>query len=355
MTQGDWTEATLNSIGDAVLSTDVDGTITYLNVAAEGMTGWSREAAAGRPLDDVFHIIDGTTRTIARDPLNLAMRLNRTVGPTPSCVLVRRDGAETEIEDSAAPIHNTDGSVAGAVIVFRAVGTALEASRHMARLAQYDALTGLPNRLLLADRLASSLELARRHHAPLAVLFLDIDGFKAVNDSLGHAAGDRLLQHIADALGGALRRSDTVSRYGGDEFVVVLSEMENAEDAAAVAKKLRLALASPFSIEGQKVVVTASIGIARYPDHGQDADGLIAYADAAMYRAKREGREHDHLFDGRSWHSGVRPVGRAKTAWTGRSESEPSGAYQLMPGGTMAHVLRRVNDAFARLRRRSAG
>jgi diguanylate cyclase (GGDEF)-like protein/PAS domain S-box-containing protein len=347
MIQGDRTEATLNSIGDAVLSTDVDGTITYLNVTAENMTGWSREAAAGRPLGDVFRIIDGATRAVARDPLSLAMRLNQTVGLTPNCVLVRRDGSETEIEDSAAPIHSTDGSVAGAVIVFRAVGTALEKSRQMARLAQYDILTGLPNRLLLSDRLASSLELARRHRSPLAVLFLDIDGFKAVNDSLGHAAGDRLLQTVGAALAGALRRSDTVSRYGGDEFVIVLSEMEGADDAAAVVKKLHRAVSGPFQIDGQQVVVTASIGIARYPDHGQDADTLIRYADAAMYRAKRAGRGHDRLVNGRP---GPRLVGRPNAAWAYSAMSgEAPGARAPMPGeGATAHVLRRVGDALAR-------
>jgi diguanylate cyclase (GGDEF)-like protein/PAS domain S-box-containing protein len=359
MTQADRTAAILNSIGDAVLSVDVDGTITYLNGAAESMTGWSREAAAGRPLGDVFRIIDGATGASARDPLSLAMCLGTTVALTPNCVLVRRDGIETEIEDSAAPIHNPDGSIAGAVIVFRGVGTALERSRQMARLAQYDALTGLPNRLLLSDRLASSLELARRHRAPLAVLFVDIDGFKAVNDSLGHMAGDRLLRTVAAALGSALRRSDTVSRYGGDEFVIVLSELEKAEDAAAVAKKLHRAVAGPFPIDGQQVVVSASIGLAQYPDHGQDADALIAYADAAMYRAKREGRGHDRLADGRRRISSLRPVGRPSPAWASRPESVMSGeaadARLLMPlEGAMTYALRRVGDAFAKLRRGSA-
>ena len=295
MTQGDRAEATLNSIGDAVLSTDIDGKVTYLNIAAEGMTGWSREAAAGRPFDEVFRIIDRETRSVARNPMSLAIRLDRTVGLTPNCVLIRRDGHEAEIEDSAAPIHDADGHVTGAVIVFRDVGTALEVSRQMSHLAQHDALTGLPNRLLLDDRLTEAIALARRHGKPVGVLFLDIDGFKAVNDSLGHAAGDRVLQAIAAQLGGLLRQSDTVSRYSGDEFVIVLSEIEKAADAAMVAKKLLRAAAGPFTIDGRTVVVTASIGIALFPDHGQDAGTLIANADAAMYGAKREGQGQDGL------------------------------------------------------------
>lgn len=297
MTGTDRAEATLNSIGDAVLSTDIDGKVTYLNVAAEGMTGWSREAAAGRLLEDVFRIIDGETRAVARNPLSLAMELNKTVGLTPNCVLIRRDGHEAEIEDSAAPIHDADGKVSGAVIVFRDVGAALEVSRQMSRLAQHDVLTGLPNRLLLNDRLTEAIALACRRRKALAVLFLDVDGFKAVNDSLGHAAGDLVLQSIAAQLGGLLRQSDTVSRYSGDEFVVVLSEIANAEDAAVVAKKLLQAVAGPHRINSQEVTVTASIGMAVYPDHGQDAATLIANADAAMYGAKREGHGHDRLFD----------------------------------------------------------
>ncbi len=290
-------EVTLNSIGDAVLSTDIDGRVTYLNLAAEAMTGWSREAASGRPLDDVFHIIDGATREPARNPLNLAIELNKAVGLTANCVLVRRDGHESEIEDSAAPIHDKDGRLTGAVIVFRDVGAALETSRQMSRLAQHDVLTGLPNRLLLHDRLTEAIALGHRHNKPLAVCFLDVDGFKGVNDSLGHAAADEVLQSIAFRLTGALRQSDTVSRISGDEFVIVLSEIERVEDAAFVANKLLQAIAAPHHVESQDVRVTASLGVSLYPDHGQDADTLITNADAAMYHAKRAGAGHYKLFD----------------------------------------------------------
>jgi diguanylate cyclase (GGDEF)-like protein/PAS domain S-box-containing protein len=290
-------EVTLNSIGDAVLSTDVEGRVTYLNLAAEAMTGWSRDAAAGRPLDEVFHIIDGATREPSRNPLTLAMDLNKSVGLTENCILVRRDGHESEIEDSAAPIHDKDGRLTGAVIVFRDVGAALETSRQMSRLAQHDVLTGLPNRLLLHDRLTEALALGHRHNKPLAVCFLDVDGFKGVNDSLGHAAADEVLRSIAVRLTGALRQSDTVSRISGDEFVILLSEITYVEDAARVAKKLLEAVAGPHQVESQDVRVTASLGVSLYPDHGQDADTLITNADAAMYHAKRAGPGHYRLFD----------------------------------------------------------
>ena len=281
--------ATLDSIGDAVLSTDLDGRVTYLNRVAEAMTGWSRADAHGLPLGEVFRIVDRETRVAARDPMRLAIQLNKTVGLTPNCLLVRRDGHEAAIEDSAAPIQDQTGRVTGAVIVFRDVGAVLETSRQMAHLAQHDTLTGLPNRLLLDDRLTEAIALAARHHRPLGVLFVDVDGFKSINDDLGHAAGDQLLRTIGARLTGALRQSDTVSRYGGDEFVVVLSELERATDASIVAAKLLRAVAEPHCVGGATTVVTASLGISLYPDHGAEADGLIARADAAMYEAKRSG------------------------------------------------------------------
>ena len=203
-------EATLDSIGDAVLSTDLDGRVTYLNVAAERMTGWPNKAATGQPLTEVFRILDGDTRQTARDPLALALKLNKAVGLTPDCILVRRDGHECAIEDSATPIHDRAGRLVGAVIVFRDVGAALETSRQMAHLAQHDPLTGLPNRRLLSDRLTEAIAMAQRHKKPLGVLFVDVDGFKALNDAHGHAMGDRLLRATADRLKGMLRQSDTV-------------------------------------------------------------------------------------------------------------------------------------------------
>jgi diguanylate cyclase (GGDEF)-like protein/PAS domain S-box-containing protein len=289
-------QVTLNSIGDAVLSTDIAGNVSYLNVVAEKMTGWSREEAAGHPLAEVFKIVDGATRQMAPDPLRMAIKQNKAVGLTANCVLVCRDGREFSIEDSAAPIHDRTGQVIGAVIVFHDVSAAREMSLQMTHLAQYDFLTDLPNRMLLNEHLSHSISLARRHHGHIAVIFMDLDRFKHINDSLGHAIGDTLLQSVSKRLLAGVRSSDTVSRQGGDEFVVLLSEIAYPEDAAISARKILLLLSAPHSIDGHDLHVDASIGISIYPEDGENAETLIKNADAAMYHAKDRGRNNFQFF-----------------------------------------------------------
>jgi len=287
---------TLNSIGDAVLCTDVFGKISYLNLVAETMTGWRREEAIGKSLAEVFQIIDGATRKPARDPMEMAVEQNKTVGLTLNCVLVRRDGFESAIEDSAAPIHDRAGRVIGAVIVFHGVSAARAMTLQMTYSAQHDLVTNLPNRLLLNDRISQAISLARRQRRPLAVLFLDLDRFKNINDSLGHAAGDTLLQSVSKRLLSSIRRSDTVSRQGGDEFVILLSEIAHPEDAATSARQILHSLSSPHSVGGQDLRVLGSMGISLYPEDGGDAETLINNADTAMYHAKESGRNTFRFF-----------------------------------------------------------
>jgi diguanylate cyclase (GGDEF)-like protein/PAS domain S-box-containing protein len=289
---------TLNSIGDAVLCTDVSGKVTYLNLVAETMTGWCREEAIDKPLAEVFRIIDGSTRKTARDPLEMAVEQNRTVGLTVNCVLIRRDGFESAIEDSAAPIHDRAGHIIGAVIVFHDVSAARAMSIQMTHSAQHDVVTNLPNRLLLNDRISQSIALALRQNKSLAVIFLDLDRFKYINDSLGHETGDRLLRSVSKRLLASVRGSDTVSRQGGDEFVILLSGIGHPEDAARSAKKILLSLSAPHSIAGQDLHIDGSIGISVYPEDGKNAETLIKNADTAMYHAKETGRNNFQFFKG---------------------------------------------------------
>jgi len=287
---------TLNSIGDGVLCTDMSGKITYLNLVAETMTGWQREEATGKPLAEVFRIIDGTTRETARDPLEMAVAQNRAVGLAVDCVLIRRDGFESVIEDSAAPIHDRTGHVIGAVIVFHDVSAAQAMSRQMTHSAQHDVLTNLPNRLLFNDRIMQSISLAHRQKKHLAVLFLDLDRFKCINDSLGHAIGDKLIQSVSTRLLASVRASDTISRQGGDEFVILLSEIAYPGDAARSAMKILHSLSAPHLIEANDLQINGSIGISVYPADGEDAETLIKNADTAMYHAKERGRNNFQFF-----------------------------------------------------------
>jgi diguanylate cyclase (GGDEF)-like protein/PAS domain S-box-containing protein len=289
-------QVTLNSIGDGVMSIDIWAHVTYLNTVAETLTGWTRQEAAGRPLAEVFHVIDSVSRQPVQNPMLLAIRQNKTVGLTPNCVLVRRDGFEAAIEDSAAPIHDRRGHVTGAVMVFHDVSAARALSARMSYLAQHDSLTDLPNRILLKDRLTQSMSLAQRHRQKLAVLYLDVDRFKHINDSLGHAIGDRVLQSVAQRLLVSVRSSDTVSRHGGDEFVILLADAVHAEDAIVSVDKILLALAAPHLIEQHDLSITASIGIAIYPDDGTDAETLMKHADFAMLHAKDSGRNNYQFF-----------------------------------------------------------
>ena len=270
-------QVTLDAIGEAVVSTDIEGNVAYLNSVAEAMTGWSRAQARGRKLDEVLCIMDAATR----------LPPEATLAPgSPELVLMRPDGVDVAIENSSAAIHGRDGGVIGAVIVLRDVGEARAAALRMSHRAQHDFLTDLPNPVLLDDRIAQAVALANRHGKQLAVLFVDLDDFKRINDTLGHAVGDKLLQSVALRLKACVRGSDTVSRKGGDEFVVLLSEIAQPEDAARGAEKIVAALAAAHRIAEHDIVVGASVGIAVYPLDGADARTLLERADASMYRAK---------------------------------------------------------------------
>jgi len=289
-------EITLNSIGDAVIGTDIQGHVDYLNAVAEHMTGWSLEEALGHPISEVMQIVDSDTRATKANPVDEVLRKNQPMKLSAGTILIRRDGVEAAIEDSAAPIRNNTEQMSGVVIVFHDVTASKAMALKMTHLAQHDFLTGLPNRALLSDRIAQAIGRAKRHGTHLAVLYLDLDNFKHINDSLGHTTGDNLLQSVAQRLTDCVRGSDTVSRQGGDEFVVLVADEHDAENAALTAEKILASLALVHSIDQQELYVTTSIGISVYPADGLDAETLIKNADTAMYQAKEKGRNDYQFF-----------------------------------------------------------
>jgi diguanylate cyclase (GGDEF)-like protein/PAS domain S-box-containing protein len=297
--QNEFANLMLDSIGEAVLRTDTHGNVAYLNRIAEHLTGWRQPQALGRPVSEVLRIFDAVSGAGGRSVLQIVTRADKTasgMGSCRNCILIQPDGFELGIEITVTQIHNQDGAATGAIVAFRDVTAARATSLEMSHLAQHDFLTDLPNRMLFNDRLKQAISLATRHSKQLAVLFVDLDHFKKINDSLGHRVGDKVLKSVAERLASCVRRTDTVSRIGGDEFVVLLSQVENGEDAAVSARKILRVLALPHLIENKSLDVNVSIGVSTYPSDGADAEILMNKADTAMYEAKQQGRNTCQFF-----------------------------------------------------------
>ncbi len=289
-------QVTLDSIGDAVLTTDIQGRIEYLNPVAEELTGWKQTEVQGEPLEKAFRIVSDVSGETALNPVLRCLQEGGIVGLANHTVLIRRDGERIAIEDSAAPIRNRDGAIIGVVLVFHDVSEKRNLMRQLHHQAHHDALTGLPNRLLFNEHLSRALAQAKYRQGKLAVLFLDLDRFKLINDTMGHNSGDLLLKKVAKLLRRGLREGDIIGRQGGDEFLLLLPELEQERDAAVVAKKILRLLSVPYYLEGNTVFMTPSIGISLYPTDGEDMETLIKQADTAMYHAKEQGRNNYQFF-----------------------------------------------------------
>ena len=286
------TAAMLECIGDAVIGIDARGRLRSLNPAAVAMTGWTLEEARGRDWAGWL-----SRRGVADDeptpPDPVALCLAQRTRPEPtSCRLVRRDASWRVVREIVLPMPAPDGQgFDGVVLTLQDMTAAHDLARTLAHRAHHDALTGLPNRLLLQDRLQQALRLARRQHQPLALMFMDLDHFKQINDRHGHDAGDELLKAVAQRVRSAVRASDTVCRLGGDEFVVLLPQIEAALDAERVARHILSEVSRPYRLGAlPELHVSFSIGIAVFPEDGEDEATLMRRADTAMYQAKREGR-----------------------------------------------------------------
>ncbi len=289
-------QVTLASIGDAMITTDADGRVTYLNPVAEKLTGWRGEEARGLPLEAVFHIVSEKDRLRVDSPVDRVLKYGKVTGLAANTVLLTRDGLEYSVEDSAAPIRNRNGELVGVVLVFRDVTEARDLANHLTWQASHDALTDLVNRREFENLLSGLLGSARNRNIEHALLYLDLDQFKIVNDTCGHQAGDELLKQLSSLLLTKMRRSDTLARLGGDEFGVLLEGCNTAR-AGQVAEQLLDAIRGfRFVWRDRLFSVSASIGVAEISATSESVETVLSAADTACFMAKDKGRNQVQLF-----------------------------------------------------------
>jgi diguanylate cyclase (GGDEF)-like protein/PAS domain S-box-containing protein len=284
-------EHIIQSVSDGVHVVDVNGIVLIENAASAKMLGWCGDCLVGKHghREIHHHHADLTEHALADCPI-YATILDGQTRHIKDDVFWRQDGTSFPVEYTTAPLRDNHGVIYGATVVFRDVTELKEAQARLLRMAQYCPMTDLPNRALFSDRLQLALAMAKRNQTKLGLLFIDLDEFKPINDTLGHAMGDALLQKAAQRMSGCVRHSDTVARLGGDEFVVLLPVVEGPADALAVAEKIRHALHEAFELDGHVVQISASMGVAIFPDHGVDELALTHSADVAMYAVKAHGR-----------------------------------------------------------------
>jgi len=343
---------TLQSIGDAVITTDATGRVTWLNPAAERMTGWLAAEAGGRPVTQVFHIVNEETRQPAENPVTACLAQAKTVGLAGHTLLLSRNGVEFGIEDSAAPIRNDEGAVLGAVLVFHDVTEQRRLSGEMSYRASHDALTGLVNRAEFETRLKRTLNKAHEDRSAHALLYIDLDQFKLVNDACGHTAGDLLLQQVARLLTETVRARDTLARLGGDEFAVIL-EFCTSEQAQRVAQQICDRMDDfRFTHDERRFRIGTSIGLVPLDNRWASTAALMQAADTACYAAKEGGRNRVHAWFDTDQAMRTR---HGEMKWASRLEQaldddrfvlhaqciEPLGAG---PAGLHAEVLLRLLD-----------
>ena len=279
-----------------MIATDEFGHVETLNPVAESLTGWTSAEAVGRPLEHVFAIVDEANRRVPLNPVATLLQEGRSVELRGNTILLRRDGREIGVDTSTAPIRDRDGATIGAVLVFYDVTDDRRTAAQLSHQARHDPLTGLANRREFEHRLDRALEGAadgdRRH----AVLYLDLDQFKEVNDTSGHAAGDELLREISVLLQRKLRQGDTLARLGGDEFGVLLENCA-PDHAARIAESLRDAVAHmQFASSGGTFKLGVSIGLVTIADGGLSVAAILGAADASCYKAKASGRNRVHVY-----------------------------------------------------------
>ncbi|MBS0377832.1 MAG: PAS domain S-box protein [Proteobacteria bacterium] len=289
-------QVTLQSIGDAVISTDAEGRIEYINPVAESLTAWTLQEARGQPISAVLRLVNEITREPVESSLDGAIGRGGAPAPADHAVLITRTGHEVAIQESAAPICDRQGQLIGAVVVFHDVTKERRLRRALSWQASHDALTGLINRREFDNRLHGALLSAQRGEGSYALLYIDLDQFKLVNDTCGHQAGDRLLRDVTGLLQTRVRASDIIARLGGDEFGVLL-EGVSLEQATRIAEGVRQAIRDFRFVWGTSTLsVGASIGIVQIRAETENVASVMSAADIACYAAKDAGRNRIHLY-----------------------------------------------------------
>ncbi len=288
----------LHSIADGVITTDNNCKIKHINPVVEELTGYTNEKVIGRPLQEIFSIQEEHSSKSSEELVRECIETSRAVY-LENEVYYQDTKARTHIlKINVSPLRNRNGQVCGALLSINDITEKQEALAKLTHQATHDPLTNLPNRALFFDRLEQAVMRAARKNEHVAILFLDLDNFKKVNDQIGHSGGDLLLQKIAERLKKACRESDTVARLGGDEFIILLEGFIDTTIAATVADKIMHLLRTPLTINRNDFYTSGSLGISLFPKDGDNADQLVKNADIAMYEAKKNGRNNFLFFSG---------------------------------------------------------
>lgn len=286
----------LHAIGDAVITTDACGIIQFMNPVAELITGYPLAQAQGQAIEKVVSLKKDKRGDIFT-AIHKFLATEQSSLTTKPLSLLSQDNQKYAVRITVNAVRDVSGAINAIIFALSDISEIIEVSRKMKHLATHDALTQLPNRILLGDRLSGAINMGERHLSQFAVLFIDLDGFKKVNDTQGHNIGDLLLKEVAIRLCSQKRKTDTVARWGGDEFVILLESIAHNDDVIEVAKDIIQLLSTPFKIEGHVLLVSPSIGISLYPKDGHHANELLEKADAAMYQVKRTGRNNFCFYD----------------------------------------------------------
>lgn len=290
-------EVTFATIGDAVITTDSRGEVTFLNLAACRLTGWSLETAIGKPILDIVRLVDEHTRQPLANPIYRLFPIAPNEKHSDNIILISKGGSEFNVEDTVTPIYLKEGDLAGYVLVLRNVTEKFQLLKAVHWQAGHDLLTSLPNRALLADRFTHALINANRQGSLLGVCKMDLDDFKSINDLYGHTLGDQLLVAVTCRINSVIRGEDTLARLGGDEFALLIGNLNNIDEIQIFLERVLSAVSQPYELDDKTIQISASIGMSIYPLDNADADTLLRHADQAMYQAKQSGRNCFHLFD----------------------------------------------------------